>query len=343
MSIATLVLCLQGSLLFSPLHRGEEPPELRAVRHARLLHDGVEELARPVRRTEEEALETARDLVQRLNEGTDFDALADRVSDAGPGNSVLGSFVQGALAPALDEFLFTAELGAISDPIRTEGGVVVLQRIEVRAAVRTIRIDGTGPAARERARAIATELREGADFGALAAERSDDTESAARDGRFAVFERGPRDALLKSAAFDLDPGEWTGPLETPIGMHFLLREDPEGYPQDLWESHFARFRTILVRHELSEDEEQTERDVQAAHGLARSLWDLLEQGRSFEELAARFDEDTGGKQRAGDLGWVHRRTPSLPRFLQLGFLLDAGEYTQPRTTSSGYVLVYRSR
>ena len=90
------------------------------------------------------------------------------------------------------------------------------------------------------------------DFGALAKELSDDAESAAREGRLSVFERGPRDVLLKAAAFELELGKWAGPIESPVGSHFLLREDPAGYDAALWESNFARLRTILIRHKLTE-------------------------------------------------------------------------------------------
>jgi len=340
MIIATL--CLQGSLLFAPLHLAEKPPELRSAQHILLLHDGVEDLARRPGRTEAQVLELAEELVRHLSGGADFAMLADRYSSTGPNTAILGSFVQGALATELDEFLFTAELGAHSAPIATAGGVVLMQRIETRAAVRTIRVDGLGEEARERATKIAERLTAGEDFGALAKELSDDAESAARDGRLAVFERGPRDVLLKGAAFELELGKWNGPLESPIGLHFLLREDPADYAPELFESNFARLRTILIRHQLSDDG-SSPRSLEDAQMLASSLIDLLVEGRPFAELAASFDEDSGGKERKGDLGWVHRRSPGLPTFLASAFLMEPGEWSDPHSTTLGMVLVLRER
>jgi parvulin-like peptidyl-prolyl isomerase len=333
-------LCLQGSLLFAPLHMEPEPPELRSAQHILLLHDGVEGLVRRPGRNEEQALELAADIARHLDGGADFAMLADRYSSTGPNLAVLGSFVQGALAPELDRFLFSAELGAHSAPLATEGGVILMQRIDLRAAVRMIRIDGTDDAAVARAAEVAKRLEAGADFGELAKEFSDDAESAARDGRLAVFERGPRDVLLKAAAFGLDIGQWTGPFESPIGLHFLLREDPASYEPALFESNFAKLRTILIRHQVAGDG-ASGRSLEDARILAHSLWDLLQEGRSFAELAANFDEDTGGKARAGALGWVHRRSPGLPAFLRSAFLLEPGEWTEPQSTSLGFVLVLR--
>lgn len=340
MLIATL--CLQGSLLFAPLHTDPEPPELRSLQHIVLLHDDVEGLVRRPGRSVDQALELAADLERHLDGGADFRMLADRYSSTGPGTAVLGSFVQGALAPELDGFLFSAETGAHSGPIETPGGVLLLQRIETRAAVRTIRIDGNDESAAERAAQVARRLTAGEDFGALAKELSDDTESAARDGRLSVFERGPRDVLLKAAAFELELGKWAGPIESPVGLHFLLREDPAEYDEALWESNFARLRTILIRHAVAEDS-TSERSLEDARTLAQSLHALLAEGRPFAELAANFDEDTGGKTRAGDLGWVHRRSPGLPAFLRSAFLLDPGEWSDPQSTTLGYVLVARER
>jgi parvulin-like peptidyl-prolyl isomerase len=340
MIIATL--CLPGSLLFAPLHLAEEPPEVRSAQHILLMHDGVEDLVRPPGRSELQALELAKDLARHLEGGADFAMLADRYSSTGPNTAILGSFVQGTLAPELDEFLFTAELGAHSPPISTAGGVVLMQRIDSRAAVRTIRVDGLDEAARSRAAGIAERLTAGEDFGTLAKELSDDAESAAREGRLAVFERGPRDVLLKGAAFELEVGKWTGPFESPIGLHFLLREDPSGYESELFESNFARLRTILIRHQLSGDG-SSPRSLEDAQGLALSLRDLLREGRSFTELAATFDEDTGGKEREGDLGWVHRRSPGMPAFLRPAFLLEPGKWTEPQSTTLGIVIVLREQ
>ncbi len=335
-------LLLQASLLFTPLHREAEPPELRAAEHIVLMHDEVEGLAHKPGRTREQALELAADLTRLARGGADFAMLAQRYSDAGPRARVLGSFVQGALSPELDAFLFAAEPGACSDPLATPGGVIVLRRIDTHAAVRTILIDGTDDAARDRAKDLATRLRAGEDFGALATEHSDDAASAARAGRFAVFERGPRDVLLKAAAFELRVGEWAGPIESPVGLHFLLREEPDDYPAELRESNFARLSTILIRHSLA-GEGASQRDPDAARELANSVWRLVQEGRSFEDLAAAFDEDTGGKDRAGDLGWVHRRSPGLQDALAKAFLLEPGETLEPQSTSVGYLIVRRAR
>mgnify|MGYP001287554552 CR=1 FL=1 len=46
-------------------------------------------------------------------------------------------------------------------------------------------------------------------------------------------------------------------------------------------------------------------------------------------IASFSNDDPGGRERAGDLGWVHRRMPGLPLYLQTAFLLKTGEVAAP--------------
>ena len=111
-------------------------------------------------------------------------------------------------------FLFSAGLGDVSAPLVDDRGIHILQRIESHAAVRQILLRGSAEEVRARCADIAAKLREGADFADLARTCSDDPESAERGGQFAIYERGPTDALLKSATFALRVGEVSEPIES---------------------------------------------------------------------------------------------------------------------------------
>jgi parvulin-like peptidyl-prolyl isomerase len=332
----------EESLVVRPMHRGAQPPQVRSARHILLRYDGAVGAPDGAAPPREEAIAGARSLVARARAGSDFEQLAAEHSadpDARIG-AVLGTFAPGMLTPALDAFLFSAEIGAVSDPLVDDRGVHVLQRIESHAAVRQILVRGSEEDARVRCAEIAGKLREGADFAELARARSEDAGSAARGGQFAIYERGPADSLLKSAAFRLRVGEVSEPIRTPLGWHLLQRVAPETLDPALAEPSFVRLRGILLRVDESTP---GARDRAGTFELAQKIHERLRSGEDMRALAREFDEDTGGKEREGDLGWIHRGQPGLARELKRACLLKLGEMAEPQPTRAGYLVVRRER
>jgi parvulin-like peptidyl-prolyl isomerase len=80
----------------------------------------------------------------------------------------------------------------------------------------------------EEALAKAHELRkkllEGADFGKLAQEASDDTGSASRGGDLDFFRHNQMAPAFEEAAFQLSPGEVSEPVKTIFGYHLIRVE-----------------------------------------------------------------------------------------------------------------------
>jgi len=328
------------SLVVRPMYLGEQPPRVRSARHVLLRCAGALGVPAEDGPSRDEAISRARTLVERARAGSDFEKVAAENSqdpDARLG-AVLGTFAPGMLTPTLDEFLFSAEIGDISDPLVDDRGVHILQRIESHAAVLQLLVRASSEEARARCAEISRNLRAGAKFADLARTSSDDRESAARGGQFAIYERGPADALLKSAAFRLQVGEISEPIETPLGWHFLERVPLDEVDPALAEPSFVRLRGILLRvGEGSLGERNRVRTLE----LANRLHERLRAGEDMRRLAREFDEDLAGKQREGDLGWVFRRQPGLPRELQRACLLRAGEIAEPQRTAAGYLLLRR--
>jgi parvulin-like peptidyl-prolyl isomerase len=70
----------------------------------------------------------------------------------------------------------------------------------------------------------------GADFAALATEFSDDYATKQSGGDTGFFRRGQMAAAFEEAAFALQPGEISGPVETAFGVHIIrLEERQESY------------------------------------------------------------------------------------------------------------------
>ncbi len=337
MGAMTPWLALSVSLLAHPLHLSPEPPEVRTARYVRIEFAADAEEARSGL-SRDEALALARTVVLRARAGEDLAALAARYSaDRGRSvGAVLGTFTPGALQPPLDAFLFSAEIGEVSEPIVTPRGVVVLERVETWAGVRHILVAGKDAAARARAAELLARLRAGESFAELARAESDDRESAARGGALAIYERGPRDRLLKRLAFELEVGEVGGPVESPLGLHLVQRVPPEELDPSLRENTFVRARAILVSWAgVPGAPREVTRDQRTAKAIAETL---------HARVAGEFNDDPGGRERGGDLGWLHRRDPGLAPALAEAFRLRPGTLcTAPIQTPAGYLILLRER
>ena len=101
------------------------------------------------------------------------------------------------------------------------------QRAE-RRKVAHILVQGDSEQAQQKAAAILAELNKGADFGQLAAEKSDDTFSAKNKGELDWFERGVMDPAFDDAAFALTKDAPVSELvKSQFGYHIIKLVDIE--------------------------------------------------------------------------------------------------------------------
>lgn len=338
------LLLAQASLLLQPMYRTPEPPPVRSARHVLLHHAEVPGTRNA--RSLEDTLALADDLARRLRAGTEFAQIAREYSNGSTARTggVMGSYAPGVLAPEIESFLWSAEVGDLSGPLQTPTGVHLVQRIETYAAVR--RMLFAGNEAKERCDAVLAKLRAGGDFAALAKECSDDADSAARGGAFAIYERGATDKFLKAAAFEAALSEIVGPIEIqPLGLNLLQRVPVDTLDPGLRENNFARFSAILVRCEgvLTGPQYAGMPSLPQARVIADRLRARAVAGEDFAKLVRERDDDTGGRERDGDLGWVHRWTPTLLQPIAKGFFLPVGGIGEPEFTPHGFVFVKRTR
>ncbi len=73
----------------------------------------------------------------------------------------------------------------------------------------------------EEAQEVLVLLQNGTDFGELAQERSEDTVSGAEGGGLGFFSRGEMTPAFEEAAFALEKGELSDPVETKYGFHVI--------------------------------------------------------------------------------------------------------------------------
>lgn len=114
------------------------------------------------------------------------------------------------------------------EELRTEFDRGPLTEVEARHILLTYPEEATD-AQRDSVRELAADLRrravEGEDFAELAREYSDDTGSAQEGGDLGTFGRGRMVPAFEEAAFSLEPGEISEPVESPYGVHVILVED----------------------------------------------------------------------------------------------------------------------
>lgn len=90
---------------------------------------------------------------------------------------------------------------------------------------RHILIAGVTPESRAQAEKTLEELKAGADFAAMAKERSADSGSAAKGGELGMFARGRMVPEFEEAAFALQkPGDLSGVVESKFGFHIIKLE-----------------------------------------------------------------------------------------------------------------------
>jgi parvulin-like peptidyl-prolyl isomerase len=337
------LLALAGSLLVAPQHLGPEKPPLAAVRRLVLEHADVP--GARVTRTKAAARDLALDLAARVRGGADFARIAAEHSaapDARTGGE-LGALVPGVLAPELDAFLFAARDGDVSEPFDLASGWCILQRVPAHAAVLRIQVGGEGARRAERAAEVERRLRAGEDFALVARELSDDAASAARGGQFAIYERGPNDALLKRRAFESEVGATFGPVDLPpYGLNWIRRVPLDAVDASLREDRCVRLSAILFAFDTAVGADALRAPTEmAAKNAADAVHRELEAGADFARIARERTDDPGGRALGGDLGWVHRNTPNLSEAVREAALLAPGFHTPVLRVPQGWVILKR--
>lgn len=335
------------SLLVKPLLLTDEPPEARAAAHILVQFKGCIGASPDLERTPQEAEEIALGLRRRVVNGEDFATVARQASASrnAPRGGVMGTFAQGVLGGGLDDFLFSAEVGDVSEPMLTGAGYQVLTRVDRWAAARMILVSGRDDAARTKMGEILARLGDGEDFAAVAQAHSDDAATAPSGGALTIYERGPNDRLLKAATFALPLGGVSDVIETPLGLHLVKRVPVDELDESLRERNWARVRGIvLIQRETALEIPTSDRSSAQTLALAEELAARHRSGESFAELAAQYNEDfADGRARAGDLGWVHRRQPNLSPALAPVFGVEPGTIVGPTPTNFGWLLILRER
>ncbi|MDU9391003.1 peptidylprolyl isomerase SurA [Pseudomonas sp. zfem002] len=180
-------------------------------------------------------------------------------------------------------------------------------------------------AAARQAGEIYQQLKQGADFAQLAIARSG-SETALEGGemgwRKAAQLPPPFDRMLSSMAV----GDVTEPVRTPGGFIILKLQEKRGGQTQLRDE--VHVRHILIKP--SEIRSEAETKV-----LAQRLYDRIQAGEDFAELAKSFSEDPGSALNGGDLNWIDPNA-LVPEFREVMANAPQGQVSKPFQTQYGW-------
>jgi len=203
---------------------------------------------------------------------------------------------------------------------------------EVRASHLMIRPEQTG--GDEPAKTIAQALLDsilnmGMSFEELTKVHSQDQFSKDKGGDIFYFTAGQLPYEFEDACYKTPAGTvYPEVVKTKFGYHIIKVTDRKPRVPKIQAAH------ILVSY-MNQDGQV---DSAAAKAKIEEVAAKLKQGEDFAELAKEYSDDTGTKERGGDLGFFERRMMVQP-FDETAFSLEVGEISDIVETQFGYHII----
>ncbi len=176
----------------------------------------------------------------------------------------------------------------------------------------------------QRAEDLLARIRKGENFVELAQQYSGDPGSAEAGGDLGFFSRGGFVPAFEEVAFSLKPGEISDPVETEFGYHIIRVDAVQGDE--------IKARHILISMRPGEE------DAQSAYQMTLELYERIQAGEDFAELAKQHSADLESAEVGGQLGAFPKE--SLPAaFKEVTETIKLGETSAPVRTEFGWHLV----
>ena len=181
---------------------------------------------------------------------------------------------------------------------------------------------------------IIRKLKDGADFGDLAVQYSQDRTAKQNRGDLYYFTGGMTVEEFEDAVWDLKVGEFTKkPIRTPFGLHIIKLTDKR-----------PRLESVRASHILIQDKRDSTGKIIDSIGTyqrALEVYNKAKNGEDFVQLVNQYSEDPGSKTTGGDLGFFDRRRLAQPLDSAI-FELKVGEIAGPIKTQYGWHIVKKT-
>lgn len=179
--------------------------------------------------------------------------------------------------------------------------------------------------AEREARAIHKSLSEGLDFSEAAIANSD-APNALNGGDLGWRKAAELPEALGKAVKKLQAGEFSQPIRSPSGFHILLAKEKRGGDVLLVEQR-------LVSHILLKPSEI--RTSAQAKNQITELYNRIQRGEGFADLAKEFSDDPASGSEGGSLGWT-QDGQMVPEFEQVMNSTPIGSVSLPFESRFGW-------
>tara|TARA_B100000575_G_scaffold288199_1_gene287830 strand:- start:54 stop:2171 length:2118 start_codon:yes stop_codon:yes gene_type:complete len=178
----------------------------------------------------------------------------------------------------------------------------------------------------ERANMIKKRLENGEDFIKLAKLFSEDPSVKDNNGNLGYFSALYMVYPFESAAYNTKKGMISDIVKTRFGYHILKVNDRRPSRGEVKVAH------ILIRNDLN-------KNISSSQGKINEIYDSLNLGASFEELAKKYSDDKKSSVNGGELEWFGTNK-MVKSFEDVSFSLKkAGEFSSPFQTEFGWHIV----
>ena len=188
--------------------------------------------------------------------------------------------------------------------------------------------DADAQAAVAQAQDLVQELRDGADFAQMAIAKSS-ASTALEGGDLGWRRAGELPTLFADAVLDMQVDDIVGPIASGATIHIIKLLDQRGAGTERMAQ--TKVSHILIRPSEIVTNEQ-------AKAQAQAVYERIQAGEDFAELAREFSEDPASALNGGTLGWS---TPDqfVPQFAQVMMAAGIGEVSTPFESEFGWHLL----
>ena len=172
---------------------------------------------------------------------------------------------------------------------------------------------------------IVEQLRDGEDFGKIAAAKS--SSSTALDGGSLGWRRaGEIPSLFAEIALEMEIGDISDPIVSGSAVHIIKLIERRG-------AGMQELSQTLVSHILIKPSEI--RSDKESRDLSESIYRQLLQGSEFAALAKQYSDDPGTALNGGSLGWSEEGQ-FVPEFSEVMGKTETGQLSEPFLSPFGW-------
>ncbi len=183
----------------------------------------------------------------------------------------------------------------------------------------------------EKVEKIAERLSTGEPFEKVARGTSDDPSAKTNGGNIGYFTVFQTVYPFETAAYNTKPGNMIYPVRTRFGYHIIKVNDKRKNKGTIKVAHIM---VVIPRGSSEEVKTDAEQKI-------RMIYDKLQAGENFEDLARKFSDDYNSAKNGGELPWFGTGR-MVKEFENAAFSLQKnGDISKPVQTSFGWHIIKR--